>query len=173
MFAGEFSRSRLHQCVWFVQLGVSVVSGAAIRVKALRRPSTVGLHSVQRSVSNGLAQGAESTVHTSGRSISCQWLVPQPCATNINKEVIFHKMVFESLNLGPSASNSACGSTKNMPHRAGCDLRLRSRVASTTPKTCFCVQYRHCELRNFKNHDPRNRNREMIVSRGANKAAAG
>jgi hypothetical protein len=29
------------------------------------------------------------------------------------------------------------------------------------------VQYRHCELRNFKNHDPRNRNREM------NKAAAG
>ena len=67
--------------------------------------------------------------------------------TNINKEVIFHKMVFESRNLGPSASNSACGSTENMPHRAGCDLRLRSRVASTTPKTCFCVQYRHCELR--------------------------
>ena len=31
--------------------------------------------------------------------------------TNINKEVIFHKMVFESRNLGPSASNSACGST--------------------------------------------------------------
>ena len=31
--------------------------------------------------------------------------------TNINKEVIFHKMVFQSLNLGPSASNSACGST--------------------------------------------------------------
>ena len=85
--------------------------------------------------------------------------------TNINKEVIFHKMVFESRNLGPSASNSACGSTKNMPRRAGCDLRLRSRVASTTPKTCFLVQYRHCELRNFKNHDPRNRNREMIVSR--------
>jgi hypothetical protein len=85
--------------------------------------------------------------------------------TNINKEVIFHKMVFESRNLGPSASNSACGSTKNMSHRAGCDLRLRSRVASTTPKTCFLVQYRHCELRNFKNHDPRNRNREMIVSR--------
>ena len=79
-------------------------------------------------------------------------------------------MVFESRNLGPSASNLACGSTKNMPHRAGCDLRLRSRVASTTPKTCFLVQYRHCELRNFKNHDPRNRNREMIVSRGANKA---
>ena len=76
-------------------------------------------------------------------------------------------MVFESRNLGPSASNSACGSTKNMSHRAGCDLRLRSRVASTTPKTCFLVQYRHCELRNFKNHDPRNRNQEMIVSRGA------
>ena len=94
---------------------------------------------------------------------------PNQLVTNINKEVIFHKMVFESRNLGPSASNSACGSTKNMPHRAGCDLRLRSRVASTTPKTCFCVQYRHCELRNFKNHDPRNRNREMIVSRGANK----
>ena len=34
--------------------------------------------------------------------------------TNINKEVIFHKMVFESRNLGPSASDSACGSTKNM-----------------------------------------------------------
>ena len=31
--------------------------------------------------------------------------------TNINKEVIFHKMVFESLNLGPGAPNSACGST--------------------------------------------------------------
>ena len=30
---------------------------------------------------------------------------------NINKEVIFHKMVFESRNLGPGASNSACGST--------------------------------------------------------------
>lgn len=90
---------------------------------------------------------------------------PNQLVTNINKEVIFHKMVFESRNLGPSASNSACGSTKNMSHRAGCDLRLRSRVASTTPKTCFLVQYRHCELRNFKNHDPRNRNREMIVSR--------
>ena len=90
---------------------------------------------------------------------------PNQLVTNINKEVICHKMVFESRNLGPSASNSACGSTKNMSHRAGCDLRLRSRVASTTPKTCFLVQYRHCELRNFKNHDPRNRNQEMIVSR--------
>ena len=29
----------------------------------------------------------------------------------LNKEVIFHKMVFENLNLGPSASNSGCGST--------------------------------------------------------------
>ena len=98
---------------------------------------------------------------------------PNQLVTNINKEVIFHKMVFESRNLGPSASNLACGSTKNMPHRAGCDLRLRSRVASTTPKTCFLVQYRHCELRNFKNHDPRNRNREMIVSRGATRPTDG
>ena len=29
--------------------------------------------------------------------------------TNINKEVIFHKMVIESLNLGPGASNSSSG----------------------------------------------------------------
>ena len=31
--------------------------------------------------------------------------------TNINKELIFYKMVFEGHNLGPNASNSACGST--------------------------------------------------------------
>ena len=36
---------------------------------------------------------------------------PNQLVTSINKEVIFHKIVFESLNLGPSASNSACGST--------------------------------------------------------------
>jgi hypothetical protein len=36
---------------------------------------------------------------------------PNQLVTNINKEVIFHKMVFESLNLGPGAPNSACGST--------------------------------------------------------------
>ena len=35
----------------------------------------------------------------------------QPVITNINKEVIFHKTVFEGLNLGAGASNSACGST--------------------------------------------------------------
>ena len=40
------------------------------------------------------------------------------------KEVIFHKMVFESRNFGPSASNSACGSTKNMSRWASCDLQF-------------------------------------------------
>ena len=132
-----------------------------------RRPTlwVPGLHSMQRVVSRMASPKVQSRpcTHPIDRS-HAMWLVPQPCCiTNINKEVIFHKMVFESRNLGPSASNSACGSTKNMSHRAGCDLRLRSRVASTTPKTCFLVQYRHCELRNFKNHDPRNRNREMIA----------
>ena len=65
----------------------------------------------------------------------------------------------------PALQIRGAGPPQKRSHRAGCDLRLRSRVASTTPKTCFLVQYRHCELRNFKNHDPRNRNREM--SRGA------
>ena len=36
---------------------------------------------------------------------------PNQLVTNINKEVIFYRMVFEGHNLGPSASNSACGST--------------------------------------------------------------
>ena len=36
---------------------------------------------------------------------------PNQLVTNINKEVIFHKMVFEGLNLGPGAPNSGCGST--------------------------------------------------------------
>ena len=31
--------------------------------------------------------------------------------TNINKEVIFHKMVFEGHNFGPGAPNSGGGST--------------------------------------------------------------
>ena len=67
--------------------------------------------------------------------------------TNINKEVIFHKMVFESLNLGPSASNSACGSTAkkvSIEPAAICDCVPESRVRPR--KHAFCVQYRHCEV---------------------------
>ena len=36
---------------------------------------------------------------------------PNQLVTNINKELIFYKTVFEGLNLGAGASDSACGST--------------------------------------------------------------
>ena len=36
---------------------------------------------------------------------------PNQLVTNINKEVIFHKMVFEGHNFGPGAPNSGGGST--------------------------------------------------------------
>ena len=73
------------------------------------------------------APEALSRMHTVGKkklltncSHQCQEEIE--LITNINKEVIFHKMVFESLNLGPSASNSACGSTQRGGEDLSCGL---------------------------------------------------